>query len=147
MMSLLRSGKWISTLRRFCPQDQQTMIRLYSSSSKLVSLGDNSFNDHRTAYGHLSTTEVLRAWIVLKICSWDYFVQNSIQILEHSERALGRNVLEKILRPTLYRHFVAGDDPQSLMETAAKLKSVGIRLMVLPSMEEDVGQSGTQQQK
>jgi len=39
---------------------------------------------------------------------------------------------------------VAGDDPRSLEKTAAKLKLVGIRLMVLPSMEEDVGENQNQ---
>ena len=63
------------------------------------------------------------------------------QILEKSERALGRRVVETILRPTLYSQFVAGDDPQSLVETVKKLNRVGIRLMVLPSLEEDVGQT------
>ena len=65
--------------------------------------------------------------------------------MEHSERALGRGLLEKILRPTLYNKFVAGDDPHCLEKTAAKLKQVGIRLMVLPSMEEDIGESKNQQ--
>lgn len=53
----------------------------------------------------------------------------------------GHKVLEKVLRPTLYKQFVAGDDPASLKETAVKLKSVGIQLMLLPSLEEDVGQN------
>ena len=39
---------------------------------------------------------------------------------------------------------MAGDDPRSLEKTAAKLKLVGIRLMVLPSMEEDVGENQNQ---
>lgn len=64
-----------------------------------------------------------------------------LQLLEHSKLVFGQKVLEKILRPTLYKQFVAGDDPGSLKETTAKLKSVGIRLMLLPSLEEDIGQN------
>lgn len=112
------------------------------SSSSLINTPEKeiSFADHRTAYAHLSRTEILRAWIVLKLCSFDFLLQNSLKVLEHSQRVLGRGLLEKILRPTLYDQFVAGDDPQSLKETANKLKKVGIKLMILPSLEEDVGQ-------
>ncbi len=39
-----------------------------------------SFSDHRTAYAHLSRTEVLRAWFVLKLCSFDFLIQNSIKV-------------------------------------------------------------------
>lgn len=63
--------------------------------------------------------------------------------MEQSQQVFGQGLVEKILRPTLYKHFVAGDDPQSLEETAVKLKSVGINLMVLPSLEEDIGQAQT----
>ncbi len=56
----------------------------------------------------------------------------------------GQGLLEKILRPTLYDQFVAGDDPQSLKETASKLKQLGIKLMILPSLEEDIGQKSDQ---
>ncbi len=63
------------------------------------------------------------------------------KVLEHSQRMLGQGLLEKVLRPTLYNQFVAGDDPRSLQETAAKLKKVGVKLMILPSLEEDIGQA------
>ena len=59
-------------------------------------------------------------------------------MLEKGERFLGRRLVEKLLRPTLYAQFVAGDDPESLQHAAAKLQRAGVRLMVLPSLEEDV---------
>lgn len=40
-----------------------------------------SFSDHRAAYAHLSRNEILRAWIVLKLCSLDYLIQNSIKVI------------------------------------------------------------------
>ena len=139
-----------------------SLIRHRASSSLATASGRKdsnliSFEDHRAAYAHLSRAEVLRAWATLKLCSWDFVVQNSLkvspfrnlfeliliefleQFLEHGERALGRGLLERILRPTLYDQFVAGNDPSSLKQTAARLKSLGIKLMVLPSLEEDVG--------
>lgn len=39
-----------------------------------------SFADHRTAYARLSHGEVLRAWLVLKLCSLDFLVQNSLKV-------------------------------------------------------------------
>ncbi|XP_046463928.1 hydroxyproline dehydrogenase-like [Daphnia pulex] len=118
----------------------------YRFSSTLTSNQEKeiSFADHRTAYAHLSRAEILRAWIVLKLCSLDFLLQNSLKVLETSKRVFGRGLLEKILRPTLYDQFVAGDDPQSLKETANKLKQLGIKLMILPSLEEDIGQKSDQ---
>ncbi len=72
----------------------------------------------------------------------DFLVQNSIRLLERGERVLGRRFLETLLKPTLYRHFVAGDTPQSMMETTCRLKKLGVQLMALPSLEEDIGQAG-----
>jgi hypothetical protein len=40
-----------------------------------------SFADHRTAYAHLSRVEILRAWIVLKLCSFDFLLQNSLKVI------------------------------------------------------------------
>ncbi|EFX65779.1 hypothetical protein DAPPUDRAFT_204241 [Daphnia pulex] len=118
----------------------------YRFSSTLTSNQEKeiSFADHRTAYAHLSRAEILRAWIVLKLCSFDFLLQNSLKVLETSQRVFGQGLLEKILRPTLYDQFVAGDDPQSLKETASKLKQLGIKLMILPSLEEDIGQKSDQ---
>lgn len=52
------------------------------SSSSLINTPEKkiSFADHRTAYAHLSRTEILRAWIVLKLCSFDFLLQNSLKV-------------------------------------------------------------------
>lgn len=51
-------------------------------SSSLVNNPEKeiSFADHRTAYAHLSRSEILRAWIVLKLCSFDFLLQNSLKV-------------------------------------------------------------------
>jgi hypothetical protein len=54
----------------------------YRFSSTLTSNQEKeiSFADHRTAYAHLSHAEILRAWIVLKLCSFDFLLQNSLKV-------------------------------------------------------------------
>ena len=41
---------------------------------------DVCFNDHKAAYGHLNHGEVLRAWFVLKLCSWDFAIQSRLKV-------------------------------------------------------------------
>lgn len=50
------------------------------STCKSNSAKEISFSDHRIAYAHLNRSEVLRAWIVLKLCSFDFLIQNSIKV-------------------------------------------------------------------
>jgi len=41
---------------------------------------DLSFNDARQAYRSKSTWEILRAWVVFKLCSVDYLVENNAKV-------------------------------------------------------------------
>lgn len=55
----------------------QAFVVQQSSSKKFY------FTDHRSAYAHLSHGEVLRAWFVLKLCSLDFLVQNSLKVIPY----------------------------------------------------------------
>lgn len=72
----------------------------FKSQGTLTSLSNNqekeiSFSDHRAAYAHLTRNEILRAWIVLKLCSFDYLIQNSIKVI--------------IFNPFLFLYLITSD--------------------------------------
>ncbi len=55
---------------------------------------------------------------------------------------LGGRLFSGLVRPTFYRQFVGGDTAAELTHTADRLTESGLRLMVCPVQEEDVGEAG-----
>jgi hypothetical protein len=66
-----------------------------------------------------------------------------MQILRDGQRILGDKVLGWFLHPTLYSQFVAGQEGSDLAATAQSLFKLGMRLMVAPTLEEDVGEGSS----
>ena len=98
------------------------------------------FTDHQTVFQHKSTGELLRTLAVLKLCSINKFVDNALPLMRMGEKFLGEKIFSKLARPTFYRQFVGGDTEEELRVTSQALGKAGIRLMVCPAMEEDVGE-------
>ncbi len=38
------------------------------------------FEDHRNVFGHKSTLELWRALLILRVCSFNFFVDNNLQV-------------------------------------------------------------------
>ena len=58
-----------------------------------------------------------------------------------SQKVFGPQTLGFFLRPTFYRQFVGGDTESELRHTSNNLQEAGLRLMVCPVQEEDVGET------
>lgn len=83
---LLRTQRSSQLLHRF--HGTLTTARINHTDKEI------SFADHRATYAHLSASEILRAWFVLKLCSFDFVVQNSIKVtLSHSNRYLTNRLI------------------------------------------------------
>ncbi|XP_076039084.1 hydroxyproline dehydrogenase-like isoform X2 [Oratosquilla oratoria] len=106
------------------------------STSKFGTL---TFEDHRNAFSHKGSWELLRALLVLKACAFDLFVDKSYKLLTLGERLLGERLLGIAVSP-FYRQFVTGNSEKELATTTAQLKTVGIQLMVAPMVETDLGE-------
>ena len=57
------------------------------------------------------------------------------------QKYLGDRIFDLLLRPTFYRQFVGGDSESELLVTTQTLVKSGLRLMVCPVQEEDVGEA------
>ncbi|TRY70761.1 hypothetical protein TCAL_04874 [Tigriopus californicus] len=79
--------------------------------------------------------------MVLRICSVNVFVDNSLRIMRQASSLMGTRGLSMVLKPTFYGQFVGGDSEEELRHTAHKLTSAGLRLMVCPVQEEDAGEA------
>ncbi|XP_049518855.1 hydroxyproline dehydrogenase [Dermacentor silvarum] len=95
------------------------------------------FSDHSMAYQHKSLWELVRALGVLKVCSYDWLVDNSQWLLTTGERVLGRNLMGALVGPTFYRQFVGGATAQEMRACVDRLDAARVRTMVACSLEDD----------
>ncbi|KAL1442086.1 hypothetical protein MTO96_031004 [Rhipicephalus appendiculatus] len=86
---------------------------------------------------HKSLWELVRALGVLKVCSYDWLVDNSQWLLTAGERVLGRRLLGALVGPTFYRQFVGGATPQEMRTCVDRLAAARVRTMVACSLEDE----------
>ncbi|CAH1801476.1 unnamed protein product [Owenia fusiformis] len=120
---------------------EENVKNLKSEQGAALDSIDLQFKDIDAAYKTKSTWEIIRALVILRTCSYNYFVDNSVKFLGLSQRFLGRSLTDFVVKPTFYGHFVAGDTPESITSTVRKLKSGGVRPMLAVPMEEDVNEN------
>ncbi|PSN43473.1 Hydroxyproline dehydrogenase [Blattella germanica] len=118
-----------------------------STSGHSISQQTLQFDDHHTVFRHKNTWELLRALLVLRACGSNFLVDNSLKLLRQGQRVLGNRALGWFLHPTVYSQFVAGYEGYELAVTAEALRKLNVRLMVAPTLEEDVGESSSSQEK
>lgn len=66
------------------------------------------FNDYSAVFKTRSTTQLLRAYAVLKACSYPGLVKHADTLLATSRRVLGDGITFGIVRQTFFKHFCAG---------------------------------------
>lgn len=106
-----------------------------------------NFEDHKNAFRHRTTGELVRALSILNLCSFEGFVNNSLKLMQVSQRVLGARLFEAIIRPTLYDQFVAGDDGPSMRKTIERLRQSHVRPMIACMMEDDEATTGKEKEK
>lgn len=105
---------------------------------------DLTFNDARQAFRSKSTWEILRAYIVFKLCAVDYLVENNDRLMNLGKKVLGKKVFEKVMEGTFYGHFVAGADQVSIQPNIQRLREFGVKAILDYSVEEDISQEEAQ---
>ncbi|XP_045595464.2 hydroxyproline dehydrogenase isoform X1 [Procambarus clarkii] len=104
-----------------------------------------NFGDHKTAFQHKTVRELIRGLVVLYACAVDPLVSHSYKLLTLGERLLGQRMLRFLVAP-FYNQFVAGDSGEELSIVSNRLADVGVRLMVAPMLETDVGEGHDMQE-
>ncbi|XP_062592988.1 uncharacterized protein LOC134254494 [Saccostrea cucullata] len=125
-----------------------------------VSPGTLDFDDAVKACQSQTTWELLRALLIFKVCSFEKFVENNyklpfgaslslfqnhnilLQILSWSRCLMGRPLFNTMMRPTIYKQFVGGDDITSFQATVDRLQAAGMGPLVMVTLEEDVKDDG-----
>eukprot|EP00794_Sanderia_malayensis_P014304 gene14304-15792_t len=113
--------------------DGQRPITEISTSKQLEAKSFNSFNIK-------STKDLLRTWLILKLSSFDVFVDNSEKLLKFSKKILGKRLFDSFLRATFYGQFGGGEDWDTLKKNVDILKKSGTRSILCIPFETSVNE-------
>ena len=83
-------------------------------------------------------SEILRGWFVYKLFTFDKLVENSDTLTKFTQKIFGKRIFEKLMKMTIYGHFVAGEDKSEVIQRISKLREGGINCVLDYSAEEDV---------
>ncbi|KAG5476463.1 hypothetical protein LSCM1_04169 [Leishmania martiniquensis] len=80
-----------------------------------------NFNDD-TTYRQRSTWYLIKALVVLRLCSVSYLAMNSVPLMRKVEKVLGSKLTYNVLvKKSFYNYFCAGENDQELRDTVQKL--------------------------
>lgn len=114
----------------------QTQARTHAHVAPQTPL---DFGDVDGVFRHKTTRELMRGLLVLHACAIDPLVTHSYQLMKTGQRVMGERLLGLLLSP-FYWQFVAGDTEMELGHVSRCLADVGVRLMVAPMLETDLGE-------
>lgn len=96
------------------------------------------FECHSAAFGHRSTTELIRSLLIFRLCGWKWLVDRSDSLLSVAQRTIGRNMTEFVLRHSFFAQFCGGEDEKDIAPTIAYLNRHGVGGILDYAAEADV---------
>ncbi|CAH0548852.1 unnamed protein product [Brassicogethes aeneus] len=153
LRSILRQGlqkKYGLNLYNFNLQQQsllpkstaaQTVVQSNQEVSKQPKDAlDITFEDARAAFKSKTNWELIRAYIVYTLCSFETLVDNNMKLMKFARGVLGEKLFITLMKGTFYGHFVAGEDQYKIRPTLERLRSFGVKPILDYSVEEDLSQ-------
>ncbi|KAK9751874.1 Proline dehydrogenase [Popillia japonica] len=101
---------------------------------------DITFEDSIAAFKSKTTWELLRAYIVYTLCSFETLVEHNMKLMKTCRAILGERLFIALMKSTFYGHFVAGEDQYKIRPTLERLRSFGVKPILDYSVEEDISQ-------
>lgn len=114
-------------------------IKKFSTKTPSKKL-DTNFNDPKKSYRSKTTSEVLRAYTVYKMCSYDSLVDNNMKLMKLAQKTIGTTLFTKLMKSTFFGHFVGGEDLPKLMPLLRRLQNFGVKAILDYSVEEDLSE-------
>lgn len=103
------------------------------------------FGNVNRVFRHKTTRELMRGLLVLHACAVDPLVTHSYKLMKFGQRLMGERLLGLLMAPFYYQ-FVAGNTEVELGRVSGNLADVGVRLMVAPMLETDLGEGVDEQE-
>ncbi|XP_005400004.1 PREDICTED: probable proline dehydrogenase 2 [Chinchilla lanigera] len=94
-------------------------------------------NFDASAFHHKTTSELARAFLVLRLCAWPPLVTHGLALQAWSQRLLGSRVSGALLRASMYGQFVAGETAEEVRGCVRQLQGLGLRPLLAVPIEEE----------
>ncbi|GFY75621.1 proline dehydrogenase 1, mitochondrial [Trichonephila inaurata madagascariensis] len=101
---------------------------------------DLSFENTKDAFKSKTTWELFRAFLVLKLSTYSYLVENHEKLIAQGKKILGPALFNFVMKHTFYGHFVAGEDAKTIKPLLDRLRSFGVKSILDYSAEEDMSE-------
>ncbi|MFT7817895.1 proline dehydrogenase 1, mitochondrial-like [Arapaima gigas] len=98
------------------------------------------FENTKEAYKSKDTLELLRSFLVFKLCSYDFLVDRNKELMDLSRKLLGQKIFEQLMKMTFYGQFVAGEDHEAIKPLLQRNQAFGVGSVLDYSVEEDLTQ-------
>lgn len=98
-------------------------------------------DDPTAAFATRTTPELLRAYLVLRLCMVKPLVRNAEALLSLSRRVLGDRLTDAVVGRTFFAHFCAGVDGDAIQPAIARLRAANVQSIVDYAAEDDVDPS------
>ncbi|XP_050716147.1 hydroxyproline dehydrogenase-like isoform X1 [Eriocheir sinensis] len=134
-----------STCQASTHTDARTKAQPHAQINVQSPTNQLDFGDGSWVFRHKTARELLRGLLVLHACAVDPLVTHSYKLMKIGERLLGSSLLGLLMSP-FYSQFVAGDSEAELGRVSRSLADVGVRLMVAPMLETDLGEGVDEQE-
>ncbi|XP_039751751.1 proline dehydrogenase 1, mitochondrial [Pararge aegeria] len=115
-------------------------VRMLSTPPPTRDELDLTFNSSKDAFKSKKTSELVRAYLVYQICSFNWIVENNDMLMKRLRQVVGQRLFEVIMKATFYGQFVAGEDQNKIKPTIERLRSFGVKSILDYSVEEDISQ-------
>jgi proline dehydrogenase len=113
------------------------IVRSYRLSKTHIARPHISFKDPKTAYGSLSTIEVVRSWAILNAFTLKPLVKHREALYSISKRVFGSTLTHSLLRHTIFKHFCGGEDGVEIQKRVSQLRDSGIGAILDYAAESD----------
>ncbi|XP_011564591.2 proline dehydrogenase 1, mitochondrial [Plutella xylostella] len=130
----------MALLRRLAGASPRHVRALASAPPPARDELDLSFSSPKEAFKSKKTSELVRAYLVYQICSFDWVVENNDMLMKRARQVLGKRLFEMMMKATFYGQFVAGEDQNKIRPTLDRLRSFGVKSILDYSVEEDLSQ-------
>ncbi|KAK6732501.1 hypothetical protein RB195_016714 [Necator americanus] len=120
--------------QKYEPATKELAEEIQQCYSKL----DLSFRNTKEAYKSKTNFEIIRAYVVLRLCAFQTLVKHNQKILATLRATLGQTLFKKVLKNTFYGHFVGGESLDEIEPVVARLKHFGVKSILDYSVESDL---------
>lgn len=85
-----------------------------------------NFRNSEVAFKTKTTFELLRTWLVFKVCSIKFIVRHCDSLYAWSLKILGRRITHGIMRHAIFNHFCAGENADEIVGPMNRLRGNGV---------------------